>query len=434
MSDNNSHKIDFEVISKLLADLKTPLEKYKQKDFNIFTAFSDTYYKENLHSAILAYILNPSTPRIGNIAYLKTFLEATDKDLINYFQDGNSVKVSCIKDDIDILIENGMFCIIIENKIHNAANQPNQLCRYYNYASQKGLEVLKIFYIPLDISKKPDIENYDCQNSKDYEFCAKFCEHTDKIGETKKTINKLTKILNIADLEKIIKKCSAKADTLEYKAQDYITAKVFMEHYVKLLCKLGDNMSDTNKDILEGIFEYINKGKISSGGFSVAASVWSKREEIINNILKEYLLNKDYNNFNYIAPKKSVLKKQVTGNKAIIFYPEWGTFALEVKTNNWDTEKDLAKEQLYKAARLRSSYFIQLKDNNSVNGVKDDYLAECKNLKDIYWVYLNFGFSNENITDNFDDIIKNALNCFDDLENELLEEEKIKQSNNGKVI
>ena len=433
MSDNNSHKIDFEVISKLLADLKTPLEKYKQKDFNIFIAFSDTYYKENLHSAILAYILDPSTPRIGNIAYLKTFLKETDKDLINYSQDGNSVKILREKGRIDILISNGSQCIIIENKINDAEDQPNQLCRYYNYARQKGLEVLKIFYIPLDISKNPDVENYNCANSNDYEFC-KSCKHQSEIKQTKKEIKKLIQTVTVENLIEILQKCSAKADTLEYKAQDYITAKVFMEHYVKLLCKLGDNMSDTNKEILEGIFEYINKGKISSGGFSAAASVWSKREEIINNILKEYLLNKDYNNFNYIAPKKSVLKKQVTENKAIIFYPEWGTFALEVKTNNWDTEKGLAKEQLYKAARLRSSYFIQLKDNNSVNGVKDDYLAECKNLKDIYWVYLNFGFSNENITDNFDDIIKNALNCFDDLENELLEEEKIKQSNNGKVI
>lgn len=413
----------FELISKLLNGLKIPLEKYKQRDFNIFTAISDTYYKEKLHSGILTSILNPFTPRIGNMVYLHTFLEETDKDLISYFQDENCVKASYEKDDIDILIENGKYCIILENKIHNASNQPNQLCRYYNYARQKGLKVLKIFYIPLNRNKVPNIEDYCCNNSKDYKFC-KSCTYKQEIEETKKTINKLTQILNIADLEKIIKKCAARADTVEYKMQDYTVAKVFLEHYSNLLFKLRNNMADEKikeKDFLAKIFDYKKIYGFSNKDMNNLAEItkiWANRESILKDILTDRLLAKDYIQVPYHQHlNDNILRKEISGYY-IIFYPAWGTFALEPK--NWDKDKIPAGEFLYRATQQAKEYFRTDKPSY-------DYSVENEQRKLVKWVHLNFVFSAIEIKDMqdknpMDSIVNNAVKCFTRLE-EILKKE-----------
>jgi hypothetical protein len=66
---------DIENIISLIAERDKLLSESARNQFNIFSFISDTYRKENFHSDILATILNPNQPVIGNVKYLQTFLE-----------------------------------------------------------------------------------------------------------------------------------------------------------------------------------------------------------------------------------------------------------------------------------------------------------------------------------------------------------------------
>ena len=65
-----------------------------------------------------------------------------------------------------------------------------------------------------------------------------------------------------------------------------------------------------------------------------------------------------------------------------------------------------------------------MQNNNAINCVRDDYRAESKNLKNIYWVYLNFSFVNTEIKDSLDNIVNNAFNCFTGLEQAIIRDKQ----------
>ncbi len=112
--------------------------------FNIFTIVSDRYHQENFHSDILAAFLERPQPgkesHGGGTAYFRRFIEflktcpdcpadLPDADAFGDYATGRE------KDRIDVSIRgkpiNGSLpkAIIIENKINNAVDQPNQLPR-----------------------------------------------------------------------------------------------------------------------------------------------------------------------------------------------------------------------------------------------------------------------------------------------------------------
>lgn len=76
--------------------------------FNIFELISDTYYKENFHSDIIAKLLEHET-------VLKNFLDFINIDGSKYLN--NDYSVVREKNKIDILIKTDTSCIIIENKL-----------------------------------------------------------------------------------------------------------------------------------------------------------------------------------------------------------------------------------------------------------------------------------------------------------------------------
>jgi hypothetical protein len=120
---------------------------FTEKDsFNIFTAISDQYKKENMHSDILKILLK-------NRDYLNVFLELLKKRPMENkkyfsgieFTDDTEVKRE--EDRIDISIYDGQNGIIIENKINYAEDQYEQLTRYYNSLSKKK-NIPVVVYIP----------------------------------------------------------------------------------------------------------------------------------------------------------------------------------------------------------------------------------------------------------------------------------------------
>jgi len=146
------------IFSIATAEMMQKYEQYLEKlkhthpqklPFNIFHVISDVYYRENFHSDILALLLK-------NPTVFKNFLKLLDMDTTNYEQ----YKVSREKGRIDILIvsDNGIqpqHCIIIENKLNWANDQPKQLERYYRFCIEQGYTVDNIVYLTPDRSKKP---------------------------------------------------------------------------------------------------------------------------------------------------------------------------------------------------------------------------------------------------------------------------------------
>lgn len=114
--------------------------------FNIFELISDTYYKENFHSDIIAKLLEHET-------VLKHFLDFINIDASKYLN--NDYSVVREKNKIDILIKTDTNCIIIENKLRWAKDMNEQLSRYYNNCLENNLEVDKIVYLSPDILKQP---------------------------------------------------------------------------------------------------------------------------------------------------------------------------------------------------------------------------------------------------------------------------------------
>ncbi|MBO7132746.1 MAG: PD-(D/E)XK nuclease family protein [Bacteroidales bacterium] len=133
-----------------------------KKQLNVFRLVSDMYYRENFHSDIIKFFLDPKEKHNEGSEFLYAFIDFINE---NY---GDKVCLSKQnyrlavaereRGKIDVLIrsEISKHCIVIENKIYNAPDMERQLPRYYDYMTERGYKIDSIVYLPLDINKKPD--------------------------------------------------------------------------------------------------------------------------------------------------------------------------------------------------------------------------------------------------------------------------------------
>lgn len=118
----------------------------KGKEFDVFSIVGLWDEEVNLHSAVIAELLNPNGSHGANDIFLKLFLQTIGKE--SFPINSRLVKPHSIrkiteryigpKTDttggrLDIIIEDGTHALIIENKPGNE-DQQNQLIRYNNYA------------------------------------------------------------------------------------------------------------------------------------------------------------------------------------------------------------------------------------------------------------------------------------------------------------
>ncbi|TXJ44111.1 hypothetical protein EPJ70_07695 [Brachyspira aalborgi] len=155
--DNEAKEIienAFSITSKFIdEDMLKRYREYIDKNnfeenypFNIFELISDTYYRENFHSDIIAQLLR-------NEIILKNFLDFIGVDKSKY----ENYEVEREESKIDILIKTEKNCIIFENKLNWAKDMPEQLFRYYNECkNNKKLEVDKIVYLSPNSWKQPE--------------------------------------------------------------------------------------------------------------------------------------------------------------------------------------------------------------------------------------------------------------------------------------
>lgn len=238
----------FEDIKRLLrvaeaarSEERKILAKATDEGFNIFTALKSKseHNKENFHSEIIALILNPKTFKNGSLCLKKLMLAL---GLQNIIFDERFLKIETeyphkgekrIPGRIDVFIHDNKCCIIIENKINNAPDMPNQLARYRAIAEDEHLEVLKIVYLP-PTDRQPQTDNYSPEGIKSV-------EKTRKEGQLH-----VLPAIGKNSLQSILNNCAK-----EFTAES--AAKVFLEDYSKLIGKRGiDAMVDKNTEDLIG--------------------------------------------------------------------------------------------------------------------------------------------------------------------------------------
>ena len=146
------------MILKFLNEVKT-ITLINRKDdcpepFNIVLAISDSYYKENLHSQVLGFLLGEKKYKTYFIEYLNKYYN-TKIDIRNYI---NYAVTNEIDGRIDLLLksEESKHCIIVENKINNATDMPRQIPRYVQHMISKGFEIDAIIYFSINGLKDID--------------------------------------------------------------------------------------------------------------------------------------------------------------------------------------------------------------------------------------------------------------------------------------
>ena len=134
------------------------IERERQNNgFNLFTISSYNSYLENFHSDVIALLLSPKEIHLQKEKFFKLFLSFLIEKYGAIIDENNyqNYKVLREKGRIDIWIKDEISrkCIIIENKINDAVDMPNQIERYYDYALEKGYLVDSIVYLTLNGKK-----------------------------------------------------------------------------------------------------------------------------------------------------------------------------------------------------------------------------------------------------------------------------------------
>lgn len=209
----------------VIADARIKREKYKRgENFNIFNTLGLQSDEVRLHSAFIAELLNPCGSHGMGAEFLSAFLKTVGLP-VDYIVPSNvavnnmveraiGAKTADTGGRIDIIMEDGGHAVIIENKIY-AADQENQLLRYFNYAKGKfGSDNFSLLYLTLD-GHEPSKESlgntsevkYKCISYandilKWLDACAKLAFNKPLIRETINQYINLLKQLTGKDMDK----------------------------------------------------------------------------------------------------------------------------------------------------------------------------------------------------------------------------------------
>ena len=120
---------DFYTINKSIVEIQREKNSQESCYFNTFDFF---HLDEKMHSHIIAYLLDPTAAHGQSKLFLYEFLKLANISYSKDSQKDNWV-VTAEKGRVDVLLKrkNPHSVIIIENKVHNAGDQPNQLYRYW---------------------------------------------------------------------------------------------------------------------------------------------------------------------------------------------------------------------------------------------------------------------------------------------------------------
>jgi hypothetical protein len=266
--------------------------------FNFFASISDFHRRETFHSDILALLLNPHTETIGNPDYLPEFFAAVEEAGLRSgksisIQVGRKGRVTVQKEigqketgRIDLLLHDGTRAVIIENKINDAVDQPDQLPRYLEYCrlrKEGPLAVDAIVYLPR-VWKNPPVEYSEKHRHLINEVQA-LSVVVPAIGPREGAMR--DRCIDLG--HDILDRFKRVADT--HKTRDGVTASVYIEQYASLVKHIGGNAvaKENSKAILRELLSTEDSIRTTRD----IAEVWEQRSELIPRIVFEMLTRKE---------------------------------------------------------------------------------------------------------------------------------------------
>lgn len=215
--------------------------------FNFFTIISDLYYRENFHSDIIRFLLDPTEKHGCESLFLMEFLNllktSGNEIEIDHYNDvvvkrEETIEWNGLRGNIDILVlsESNRRAIIIENKIYNAGDTYYQIPKYYHYIKSLDYIVDAIVYLPLDISKTPDKSDWKEEDIRDLEKLIVVVPAYAKgntINIVNNWLNPSIEHISNPDVKSFLKQYSHLITLLNNNIMDTVIMKEFYEELMK---------------------------------------------------------------------------------------------------------------------------------------------------------------------------------------------------------
>jgi hypothetical protein len=252
------------------------IAEFNRNTDNMFSAVFK-FKQENFHSELLRGFLDPNTPQTGDKRFLAVFMELLSKinPAVISHRFSDAVKVERETERIDILIHDETHAVIIENKINNAPDMPNQLARYYQSVEGMGKKVAAVVYIPKFEGCEPPLDDYD-------EAYQKFVPKIKDKLVVLPSVNRHTNKNDIAN--GFIAECVNLADKNSPRQH-------LVSQYAKLLKTMEGESKMTEAIDREFITEFY-KDKKSIETIENIADVWDRRNELLSSVLRAPLWEK----------------------------------------------------------------------------------------------------------------------------------------------
>lgn len=289
------------------------LKKEKKKLPYNFSLLDETKVNENTHSRILARLLEFDTQKIDLLKSLLKFLEGEFANLKL-----NKPIITCEKYRIDILIQQEKeFAIIIENKVKDAHDQPEQIDRYIKKVKDLGFKKKNIYVIYL--TKKggePPISSFSYENRKVFKTRYKAINYKNHILpwiqkiHQEKTISRDLEPIIYSGIEQYINYLEG----IFYMRAGELEMSSKLSEYINKKLKLDETNSSENLKNLEKYLDDIEELKNALEG---------KQEEITFKAIE--IFAKEYQSLKEIVKiRKSKTDDFLLGEKDtyISFYPK----------------------------------------------------------------------------------------------------------------
>ena len=236
-------------------------EEMHRDAFNVFYLVSELYYRENFHSDIMSFLLNPNEKHQCGDAFLRAFIQMLNKTGKNIdpdmYRDATAVRE---EGKIDILITSILSkrAIIIENKINNAVDMEKQIPRYYDKVS-KDYTIDAIVYLPLSDYKKPDMQDWTKQDKANIDPLLVTIPAYNKSGAINIVDDWLRPSILLSDNLDVVSTLRQYSNLITKLNHDIMDINVLEKFYNKLLLENNMETAQSIRDMMKELPEYMAK-------------------------------------------------------------------------------------------------------------------------------------------------------------------------------
>lgn len=379
--------------------------KAGKNDFNLLTTVLKYHDEVNLHSKMIASLLDPKGLHYQSSKFLELFLKQVELEY--WFDDVNKVEVNREHENIDLYLTDGCKHLIIENKIW-AGDQPCQIIKYVNIiVNNPGNK----FYFPEENPKlgKNEIQKLDKNKIQVLYLTprAKEVSSGHKLTEDGQYI-----FYKNSDKLKAYSEKMNKAKTIKFPLKNYKSKYkkiTYKKHVLKWLKSCLDEVSDI-ENLKESIEQYKNVVEVIHNNYEKNVVDFydyinnsKKKETLVEHLFEDTLL------------KNGINEEELRNTKGKMLYRFFRNFEeLNLENVNYDVsqKKKEQKKLIYSSQKCRN-WFNKIIGKKQYKNFGSFYKINDKYLLFIFigTTYYHFGIVQhdnyilEDIADNY--ILKN---------------------------